>query len=489
MPGPYLIHSTRNKEDYEYFGRHLTHSLKGKIITMCGTDGEKALMVGLKMTNSFKETDWLICMLHAKDNCKRKMKEIGLSDKSITSILSDIYGSEFNTLKGKRHRINGIIDSQSADDFKTKLQVKITKWNDVETHDTGKNAMFSNWFMKNKADECIRHMLIPIRVKAGLGSPPRQFTTNDVECENLNLKRFFEWKKATWDVAANQLHTYVLRHYEEMGRAVYKEGKYRVDPKYNELELEPFDWAKMSVGQRKLHLQQAKLKPTEPTILTISAEDSGLSTRGFSVGELCETWGKASQIVKEQDSIVRCPGNNDKLVVFEDEHVHNVNRKLDQFYVCDSRCDSFRYYEKLLCQHTIAVAERDANLIDLLSAIYVRIEARPSLNKLISEKCGGAGEKKNKKRKGNNNILANEITSTSNIREYSSTELGTRGILTEGLGSVRANDQNHLPPLTSMQMSLQNKQPVTVTFRQGLIRKCSGCKNAFSDKKKKKHMM
>ena len=136
--------------------------------------------------------------------------------------------------------------------------------------------------MQNKAHECIRHMLIPIRVKAGLGSPPRQFTTNNVECENLNIKRLFDWKKATCDAAANQLRTYVLRHYEEM------------DPKYKELEPEPFEWAHMSAGQRKLHLQQAKLRHTE---LTISAENSGLSTRGFSVGELSETRGKASHIL------------------------------------------------------------------------------------------------------------------------------------------------------------------------------------------------
>ena len=111
--------------------------------------------------------------------------------------------------------------------------------------------------MKYKAQEYKEHMLLPLRQKAGLGLIAKQFTTNDVECINLNIKPYFDWKQVNWDQAANNIHQYVLDHTDEVSIAVYCEGNYTVCSSYKELEMQPYQWADISVSDRRQHLQKA----------------------------------------------------------------------------------------------------------------------------------------------------------------------------------------------------------------------------------------
>ena len=42
-----------------------------------------------------------------------------------------------------------------------------------------------------------KRMVAPLRTKTGLGYPPANFTTNDIECSHSVLKRLFDWNKIT----------------------------------------------------------------------------------------------------------------------------------------------------------------------------------------------------------------------------------------------------------------------------------------------------
>jgi hypothetical protein len=486
MPGPFVLHATREISDYEYFGRHLSNTLKGKSITLCGSDGEKAIYTGLKRTESFRETDWLICMIHARENCMKKLKDLCLDEPTCKTILKDIYGMECNNGNKARTRILGMVDSKSGAEFDQKLLSIIPHWDKLERATTKTNPQFSLWFQKHKAEECKEHMLMPLRQKAGLGHNPKQFTTNDVECINLNMKRQFDWRQATWDQAANHIHHYVLDHYEELSRSVYSEGKYKVCSPYKELKLQPYQWADMSVNERRKHLEKANLKVVTTSTLCVSAEESGLISLGFCIGDLTQVWIAASCIINKDDSIVRSPGDDRKSVVFQDDLVHSVLRRIDNMYLCDDRCEKFKYFDKLFCPHTLSVAHHDNTILDLLSTINVQ-GARPSINKVISSKCSGAGQK-SKKRKGLNNTLSRNITSTVTSAGESSKSASSGTPQTTSLtaytGSVLAAQREDLPRLTVTQKEWQLSQPFTITFRQGLIMRCHGCNHYFSEKSK-----
>ncbi len=69
--GPMMMHQKKDWKTYFHFGHSLlaeNQDLEG--ILACGTDGEKALIDGLK--KSFRFAVFLRCFLHMKDNIKRE---------------------------------------------------------------------------------------------------------------------------------------------------------------------------------------------------------------------------------------------------------------------------------------------------------------------------------------------------------------------------------------------------------------------------------
>ena len=73
---------------------------------------------------------------------------------------------------GSQHadiRYEGLIDASDIEDYDVKFQVLRKKW------DSSKEALsFLDWVEKYKS-ESVKHCMV--RISAGLGSPPSQFTT------------------------------------------------------------------------------------------------------------------------------------------------------------------------------------------------------------------------------------------------------------------------------------------------------------------------
>ena len=328
-------------------------------------------------------------------------------------------------------------------------------------------------------------MLLPVRRLAGLGDVPRQCTTNDVESENMNIKREMNWHKKTWDDAVNHLEARVLGHYEELSRAVYKEGRYRLTEHFRHLEKEPYDWSAMDVNERRSHLQKANLRslPREGG-LSIQHEECGI--QGFSVTDLRSLW-DTGDILSCADTIVSHRSNATKTVVFEGNDVYAVSKDGHQFR-CDSRCDRYKYFDNLLCHHTLAAAEKNDTLVTYLEWINTTIAAKSAamFNAAINDSCCGAGEKKSK-RKGKNNCLAKDIDVMESRFTHPKSKTSVPqfcAVLPTGAGAACAADRVDLPPLTDLQISVQQRQPFSVTFRHGLIRRCRGCGKEFSPKTK-----
>ena len=107
-------------------------------------------------------------MLHAKENSKRKLIELGVDPDTQKNILDQIYGYEVNTHDG-RIGIQGLVDIETPEQFDNDLLEVIPNWDYMESRSTGKDPKFSNWFVENKAGETKASMPLPLRRAAGLG--------------------------------------------------------------------------------------------------------------------------------------------------------------------------------------------------------------------------------------------------------------------------------------------------------------------------------
>ena len=88
--------------------------------------------------------------------------------------------------------------------------------------------VFGVWFKQYKANLLKKKMLKPIRMKAGLGNQPLQFTTNASESMNAVLKWKMDYKMSELPEFLDKLKKVVDEQEHELERAVINKGKYRL---------------------------------------------------------------------------------------------------------------------------------------------------------------------------------------------------------------------------------------------------------------------
>lgn len=80
-----------------------------------------------------------------------------------------------------------MVDATSDSEFDTELKNYEIIWNEreIEVRKTI-DPLFHKWFLKEKADTLKKHLLLPLRISAGLGFA--EYTTNANESINKKLK-------------------------------------------------------------------------------------------------------------------------------------------------------------------------------------------------------------------------------------------------------------------------------------------------------------
>lgn len=133
-----------------------------------GTDGEECLYTAFSV--QFAKARHLRCFLHFRDNIKRKLLAMKVSNDVVIHIIQDVLGS---LLKGKR----GLVDAQSMDEVQSHLLELKSSWEVIAPG-------FFAWFLQYQAEVIESAMIAPIRQAAGLGNPPEPFYTNEIESIN-----------------------------------------------------------------------------------------------------------------------------------------------------------------------------------------------------------------------------------------------------------------------------------------------------------------
>lgn len=244
MPGPILLHAQKDEDSYNYFGNEISKSINNAGVHFYGTDGEVALHKGLGRAQSFTNSEHLHCMIHHKANCEKKLKDLGVK-KNTRRILRSIYGEQIEDT-----RYEGLADAETEAEYEMKLATWITQWDALEAEETGREPQFSTWFQRFKSLDIKKGMLKTLRRRAGLGDPPRQFTTNDSESINSMVSKWICGKKS-WDQLAKCLQEFVASKYQELEMAVLGIGDRQMAPGFQNLQKTPLQWRKMSLNEKR----------------------------------------------------------------------------------------------------------------------------------------------------------------------------------------------------------------------------------------------
>ena len=114
----------------------------------------------------------------------------------------------------------GLVDSTDASHFLTQLQQLQDSWNSISPD-------FFGWFSKNEADLMCSSMITSVRTSAGLGNPPKSFTTNNNESLNHLLKQKADYKWNEWP-SFNKLQDLCEQQQHECAKAVFGEGEFEL---------------------------------------------------------------------------------------------------------------------------------------------------------------------------------------------------------------------------------------------------------------------
>ena len=150
FPGPMMIHTDEGADAFHYF----MSTLKGinreiENILFVGSDRQKAIFNGL--SPELPIACFLACKKLVEDNIKRKMSSLLIPQKTKEAFLLDTFGD---------CSMKELIDSNSPEDFDTRLHSVEKSWDLPEMKVTKKDPKFSTYFADHIALDIKEKMLL-----------------------------------------------------------------------------------------------------------------------------------------------------------------------------------------------------------------------------------------------------------------------------------------------------------------------------------------
>ena len=284
-----MIHFKKTFSTYLFFASTLV-GLESDLcrLRVFATDGEEALYSAFQ--HEFTDSIHLQCFIHVRRNIKDKLHELHVREGAVQVILGDIFGRDVEL-----EQMDGLVDAESEEEFDVGVQFLCQKWQQFDSVESGPVHVFCEWFKRYKCNTIKQAMLRPVRIKAGLGNPPSNFTTNASESINALLKNQVEYKKSDVPVFLEKLRDAIDEQQREVERAIVNTGKYTFCEKYSHLVKSEDDWfLKMTLTQRQNHIKKVanlsvaqqkslkgkcklKPKPHNPLPVCIPKEQEGES--------------------------------------------------------------------------------------------------------------------------------------------------------------------------------------------------------------------
>ena len=387
MVGPMFIHVRKDFSTYHFFSSSLVGQRQQlSSLQAFGTDGELALENAFMAT--FPRAQHIRCFLHFRGNVERKLQDLGVPRSVLGEIVKDIMGCPTQLQ-------HGLVDAESAEKLDDMLSGLARRWNEFEKPYNSPPS-FHSWFIRHCRDNVVNCMLQDVREKAGLGSPPTPYYTNEVESKNKLLKEEVEYKSSQLPEFLEKMKRLMEGQKQEIERAIIGSGEYRLRKEYHNLAVESSKWFKMTTEQRQRKIDRFMKATIQVNPPTDSNCPLDLLTLPSQLKK--SLWEKANDLVKDETAIVRAPGDGDEsawmVKSYSGKRPHFVKITKCTF-ACDEQCLSYKLMK--LCSHTIALAIKK-DCVENFLKWYRTMKYQPNFTTLAEAgKPSTAGKKPTRK--------------------------------------------------------------------------------------------
>ena len=106
-----------------------------------------------------------------------------------------------------------------------------------------------------KANEIKTSLLKPVRIEAGLGNPPSEFTTNDAESGNF-IKHGINFDKQKPQEFIEKVREIINMQFRNEDRAVFGKGPYNLRKGFEKYYVNDFKWGQLTAQQRLTKIKE-----------------------------------------------------------------------------------------------------------------------------------------------------------------------------------------------------------------------------------------
>ena len=204
-------------------------------------------------------------------------------------------------------------------------------------------------------------MLKRVRVEAGLGNPPEEYTNNDPEAANFMIKHALKFNPKRPHEFIAEMRNIVDTQFHNEDRAVFGKGPYEIRPEFQHLAVSDGQWGKLSAAERVTRVERyvksgmeskkdvsskrRKVSSAQPSsstpLLSVTASNAGISTVPPSI--LATMFDKANDLVGTPGHVVPKPGATDGsyVVAAYGNATHSVTPGRGGCLKCDRSCVNF----------------------------------------------------------------------------------------------------------------------------------------------------
>ena len=334
MVGPLLVHQKKEKLSFKLLVDFLVdQEPRLKNLRALGTDGETAISFAFKERCVFLLV--LFCAIRLRRNVTDKMVALGIEESQRGEICADIFDVQVGSQLQE-----GIIDAEDEEEFRVRLAQLQEVW---ETRSGVKGREFHLWFQRYKADVILRHVLKPVRQKAGFVD--KHFTTNRVACVNSMLSD-------ETDHQQHQLPEFVVKMRQ-----------------LSERQRRNVQWAVINRGPHRLHDDAVEDLFVQPRVFDVSQDDLVLALGTVPSSTVEGMWKKAEWLLKTPNQVAVAPGcSPDARMVASSRNLNRphlvISGKAEGEFRCDKSCP--RWNGLGVCSHVLATAQSTGKLLRFL---------------------------------------------------------------------------------------------------------------------------
>ena len=213
-------------------------------------------------------------------------------------------------------------------------------------------------------------VLYSIRVEAGLGDPPTEYTTNDVEAGNFVIKHKLEFNPHNPTDFIKKLKELIDLQFRNEDRAILDKGPYELNGRFKHLAVNHEAFGQMKHKQRVKRIKvfrEAGLESKANLLnvqdppdggngkVSVSAADCQVKLVPFPVLETM--FNRANKLLAKNDFVIPKPGATDGsyIVAAKMNRVFTVNTGQEGGLHSDKACTN---KTTRICEHVLPVAEK-----------------------------------------------------------------------------------------------------------------------------------